>query len=185
MDVVKKSIQALGGRITITSAPGKGSIFTMSLPLTLAVLDGMVVKAGDQTLVVPLTTIVETLQPKQNDVRRLGARGNVLFVRGTYVPMIDVAERLGWSEGVGDPTKGVILLVEGEGGGRSALLVEEIQGQRQVVIKSLEQNYQRVEGIAAATILGDGRVALILDTDAVIAGLNESAEIAPQFLEAS
>jgi len=185
MDVVKKSIQALGGRISITSAPGKGSIFTLSLPLTLAVLDGMVVKAGDQTLVVPLSNIVETLQPKAHEVRRLGARGSVLFVRGTYVPMIDVGERLGWTSGASDPTKGVVILVEGEGGSRSALLVEEIQGQRQVVIKSLEQNYQRVEGIAAATILGDGRVALILDTDAVIAGLYEGAEDAPQFLEAS
>jgi len=185
MDVVKKSIQALGGRISITSAPGKGSIFTLSLPLTLAVLDGMVVKAGDQTLVVPLSNIVETLQPKAHEVRRLGARGSVLFVRGTYVPMINVTEQLGWTAGASDPTKGVVILVEGEGGSRSALLVDEIQGQRQVVIKSLEQNYQRVEGIAAATILGDGRVALILDTDAVIAGLYEGAEEAPQFLEAS
>lgn len=185
MDVVKKSIQALGGRISINSAPGKGSIFTLSLPLTLAVLDGMVVKAGDQTLVVPLSNIVETLQPKAHEVRRLGARGSVLFVRGTYVPMINVTEQLGWTAGATDPTKGVVILVEGEGGSRSALLVDEIQGQRQVVIKSLEQNYQRVEGIAAATILGDGRVALILDTDAVIAGLYEGAEEAPQFLEAS
>lgn len=185
MDVVKKSIQALGGRISINSAPGKGSIFTLSLPLTLAVLDGMVVKAGDQTLVVPLSNIVETLQPKAHEVRRLGARGSVLFVRGTYVPMINVTEQLGWTAGATDPTKGVVILVEGEAGSRSALLVDEIQGQRQVVIKSLEQNYQRVEGIAAATILGDGRVALILDTDAVIAGLYEGAEEAPQFLEAS
>jgi two-component system chemotaxis sensor kinase CheA len=185
MDVVKKSIQALGGRISINSAPGKGSIFTLSLPLTLAVLDGMVVKAGDQTLVVPLSNIVETLQPKAHEVRRLGPRGSVLFVRGTYVPMINVTEQLGWTAGASDPTKGVVILVEGEAGSRSALLVDEIQGQRQVVIKSLEQNYQRVEGIAAATILGDGRVALILDTDAVIAGLYEGAEGAQQLLEAS
>ena len=185
MDVVKKSIQALGGRISINSAPGRGSIFTLSLPLTLAVLDGMVVKAGDQTLVVPLSNIVETLQPKAHEVRKLGARGSVLFVRGTFVPMINVTEQLGWTAGASDPTKGVVILVEGEAGSRSALLVDEIQGQRQVVIKSLEQNYQRVEGIAAATILGDGRVALILDTDAVIAGLYEGAEDAPQFLEAS
>jgi two-component system, chemotaxis family, sensor kinase CheA len=176
MDVVKRSIQALGGRISITSRPGKGSVFTMSLPLTLAVLDGMVVSAGDQTLVVPLTTIIETLQPKAHDVRKLGPSGNVLFVRGVYVPMIDVSTALGWRTEPADPTKGVVLLVESEVGGRCALVVEGIQGQRQVVIKSLEQNYQRVDGIAAATILGDGRVALILDVDAVIAGLQEPVD---------
>ncbi len=168
MDVVKRSIQALGGRIAITSQPGKGSAFTLSLPLTLAVLDGMVVTAADHALVAPLTAIIETLRPKDSEVRKLGPRSAVLCVRGAHVPIVDVGVALGWRDTPIDPTSGVILLVESEVGGRAALVVDAIQGQRQVVIKSLEANYQRVEAIAAATILGDGRVALILDVDAMI-----------------
>jgi two-component system chemotaxis sensor kinase CheA len=168
MDVVRRQVQALGGRISITSIPGKGSTFSLSLPLTLAVLDGMVVGVSGHTLVTPLTAIIETLQPKANDVRLLGPNGAVLAVRDAYVPLVDVGAVLGYRKGPTDWTTGVVLLVESEVGGRAALLVDAIQGQRQVVIKSLEANYQRVEGIAAATILGDGRVALILDVDALI-----------------
>ncbi len=169
MDVVKRSIQALGGRIWITSRPGIGSTFTLSLPLTLAVLDGMVVTAGEQTLVTPLATILETLQPKQEDLRRLGPKDWVIAIRDTYVPLIDVGCVLGYRDTPLTPKDGVALLIEAEGGRRAAFLVDAIQGQRQVVIKSLEANYRKVEGIAAATILGDGRVALILDVDAIIA----------------
>ena len=168
MDVVKRSIQALGGRISISSVPGAGSTFTLSLPLTLAVLDGMVVTAEGQTLVAPLTAIVETLRPKADEVRPLGPTGAVLSVRGAHVPLIDIGVALGLRETPVDPTNGVVLLVEGERSGRAALVADEIQGQRQVVIKSLEANYQAVDGIAAATILGDGRVALILDVEAVV-----------------
>jgi len=168
MDVVKRSIQALGGRISITSQPGKGSTFTLSLPLTLAVLDGMVISASGQTLVAPLTAIIETLRPKAQDVRALGPTGAVLAVRGTHVPLIDIGVALGIRSTPIDPTTGVVLLVESEGVSRAALVADEIQGQRQVVIKSLEANFQRVVGIAAATILGDGRVALILDIEAVL-----------------
>jgi two-component system chemotaxis sensor kinase CheA len=169
MDVVKRSIQALGGRISINSNPGKGSTFTLSLPLTLAVLDGMVVSAAEQTLIAPLTTIIETLQPKPGEVRRLGPNRTVIAVRDAFVPLVDVGVALGFRKESAQPDSGVVLLVESEGGGRAALLVDDIQGQRQVVIKSLEANYQRVEGVAAATILGDGRVALILDVDGLIA----------------
>ena len=170
MDVVRRSIQALGGRISITSRPGRGSTFTMSLPLTLAVLDGMVVTVGGQTLVAPLTAIVETLQPKARDVHGIGGGdARVLAVRGAYVPMIDVGAALGYRVEPLDPSSGVVLLIEGEGGSNAALLVDAIQGQRQVVIKSLEANYRQVPGVAAATILGDGRVALILDIDTIVA----------------
>lgn len=168
MDVVKRSIQALGGRISISSQPGKGSTFTLSLPLTLAVLDGMVISASGQTLVAPLTAIIETLRPKPEDVRPLGPNGAVLSVRGAHVPLIDIGVALGVRSHPIDPTNGVVLLVESEGVSRAALVADEIQGQRQVVIKSLEANFQRVVGIAAATILGDGRVALILDIEAVL-----------------
>lgn len=168
MDVVKRSIQALGGRISIASQPGRGSTFTLSLPLTLAVLDGMVISASGQTLVAPLTAIIETLRPKPEDVRPLGPNGAVLAVRGAHVPLIDIGVALGVRTKPIDPTNGVVLLVESEGVSRAALVADEIQGQRQVVIKSLEANFQRVVGIAAATILGDGRVALILDIEAVL-----------------
>jgi len=169
MDVVKRSVQALGGRISITSRPGLGSTFTLSLPLTLAVLDGMVVDVAGETLVVPLAAIVESLRPKPEEVRPLGPVGSVLAVRDSFVPLIDVGQALGYRAHSPHPTDGVVLLVEGEDGSRAALVADAIHGQRQVVIKSLEQNYQQVEGVAAATILGDGRVALILDVDATIA----------------
>ncbi len=175
MDVVKRSIQALGGRITITSRPGLGSTFSMSLPLTLAVLDGMVVTVAGQTLVIPLTAIVETLLPRASTVHSFGGSSRVIGVRNGFIPLIDVGQVLQYRDEPADPKSGIALLVEAEGGTRSALLVDAIQGQRQVVIKSLEANYGRVPGIAAATILGDGRVALILDVDAVVSGSRADA----------
>jgi two-component system, chemotaxis family, sensor kinase CheA len=161
----------------------------MSLPLTLAVLDGMVVSVGEQTLVVPITVIVETLQPKAADIRLLGPGGAVVSVRGAYVPLIDVGVALGWPTSASTDA-GVTILVESGPGEMAALRVDAIQGQRQVVIKSLEQNYDQVDDIAAATILGDGRVALILDVDALISrrrrGSAASAAPAGQtFLQAS
>jgi two-component system chemotaxis sensor kinase CheA len=190
MDVVRQSVVALGGRISIASRPGQGSTFTLSLPLTLAVLDGMVVSASGHTLIIPLGAIVETLKPKAADVFPLDGDINVIRLRGGYVPMVDVAASLGYCETYAEPDQSVALLVEGEGGIRAVLLVDAIHGQRQVVIKSLEANYRAVPGIAAATVMGDGRVALILDVDAVVkttrnearpeAGRNEMS-----FLEAS
>ncbi len=168
MDVVKRSIQALGGRISISSNPGKGSTFTLSLPLTLAVLDGMVVTAAEQTLVAPLTAIVESLTPRAQDISYVGGRDAVIRFREQFVPLIDVGMALGFASQPLEAGTGVAMIVETEGGTRAALLVNAIQGQRQVVIKSLETNYQPVEGVAAATILGDGRVALILDVDALV-----------------
>ncbi|OBZ96538.1 chemotaxis protein CheA [Pararhizobium polonicum] len=168
MDVVKRSIQALGGRINISSKPGHGSTFTMSLPLTLAVLDGMVVTVAGQTLVVPLTAIVETLQPDAAAIHSFGATQRLISIRNSFCPLVDVGRILNFRATQANPVEGVALLVESEGGGQRALMVDAIQGQRQVVIKSLEANYTHVPGIAAATILGDGRVALILDVDAVV-----------------
>ncbi|MGF9562883.1 chemotaxis protein CheA [Neorhizobium sp. JUb45] len=168
MDVVKRSIQALGGRISISSRPGLGSTFTMSLPLTLAVLDGMVVTVAGQTLVVPLTAIVETLQPEASAIHSFGANQRLISIRNSFCPLVDVGRILNFRSTQANPVEGVALLVESEGGGQRALMVDAIQGQRQVVIKSLEANYTHVPGIAAATILGDGRVALILDVDAVV-----------------
>ena len=175
MDVVKRSIQALGGRISISSVPGKGSTFTLSLPLTLAVMDGMVVTAAEQTLIAPLPAIVESLTPQAVDLHHVGGVDPVIRFRDRFLPLIDVAFIMGFSSTPIDPTGGVAVVVETEGGQQAALLFEAIQGQRQVVIKSLETNYQPVEGVAAATILGDGRVALILDIDVLVADMRRKA----------
>lgn len=168
MDVVRQSILALGGRISISSRPGLGSTFTLSLPLTLAVLDGMVVSASDHTLIIPLGTIIETLKPKEKDIFPLDSSLKMMALRGGYVQIIDVANYLGYSKQYIEPEHGVALLVEGDGGIRAVLLVDKIHGQRQVVIKSLEANYRAVDGIAAATVMGDGRVALIVDVDKIV-----------------
>jgi two-component system chemotaxis sensor kinase CheA len=171
MDVVRRSIQALGGRISIASVPGKGATFTLSLPLTLAVLDGMVVSAAEQTLVAPLTAIVESLTPRTDDVHYVGGHDAVIRFREQFTPLIDVGLVMGFRSTPLVPSDGVAVVVETEAGARAALLVDTIQGQRQVVIKSLETNYRQVEGVAAATILGDGRVALILDVDSIVANV--------------
>lgn len=184
MDVVKRSIQALGGRISISSVPGKGSTFTLSLPLTLAVLDGMVVAAAEQTLIAPLPAIVESLTPQAVDLHFVGGVDPVIRFRDRFLPLIDVALIMGFSEQPMNPTEGVAVVVETEGGQQAALLFDAIQGQRQVVIKSLETNYQQVEGVAAATILGDGRVALILDVDVLVTDMRRKS-VRPDFKLAS
>ncbi len=185
MDVVKRSVQALGGRITIASRPGHGSTFSMSLPLTLAVLDGMVVSVADQTFVVPLTAIAETLRPRKADVHGLGIETRVIADRGGFAPLIDIGRELGVRDEPANPLESVALIVETEVSARCGLLVDAIHDQRQVVIKSLEANYRQVPGIAAATILGDGRVALILDVDTIVATTNRPSASACLFAAAS
>ncbi len=167
MDVVRKNVQALGGRIGIQSQLGRGSSFSLSLPLTLAVLDGMIVTVGDQTFVIPLSHIVESLRPAPGGVRVMGAGSALFDVRGSWVPVHRIADQLGIDGGEADPSKAVLIVVESDGG-QAVLMVDTIQDQRQVVVKSLEANYQAIHGLAGATILGDGRVALILDVDALI-----------------
>ncbi|WP_028965256.1 chemotaxis protein CheA [Sphingomonas phyllosphaerae] len=177
MDVVRKNVQALGGRIGIHSKFGSGSSFSLSLPLTLAVVDGMIVTVGDQTFVIPLSHIVESLRPSDRSVTAIGINGSVLDVRGSYVPIYPVAEQLGIEGGERNPEKAVLIVVEGDQG-QAALLVDSIQDQRQVVVKSLEANYQAIDGLAGATILGDGRVALIIDVDALTSQRSRRPQLA-------
>jgi two-component system chemotaxis sensor kinase CheA len=173
LDVVRRNIMDLGGRITIGSNSGKGSKFSLTLPLTLAVLDGMIVAVGEQTFVLPLSHIIESLLPKSSDVKAFGSNGMLLNVRGVYVPLVSVGRLLRVPGASYDLQNSVVILVESEGVGRMALAVDAIVGQRQVVIKSFESNIGHIDGIAAATILGDGRVALILDIDGLVAGCRE------------
>ncbi|TYP83635.1 two-component system chemotaxis sensor kinase CheA [Maritimibacter alkaliphilus HTCC2654] len=169
MDVVRSSIQSLGGRISIHSDPGAGTTFSISLPLTLAVLDGMVVRVAGETLVVPLNAIFETLAVTQEDLRAFGPSTHVINIRDSFVPLIDLGAELGYRTPLDDYTGGVVLLIGQEDGLSAAVVVDAIEDQRQVVIKGLQESYGRVPGIAAATILGDGQIALILDPIDLIA----------------
>lgn len=170
MDVVRQNVKDLGGRISIESEEDKGTTFILTLPLTLAISDGMIVKVGDQTLVVPLTHVVESLRPEPKDVQGLGASRQMLNVRGRFIPVVSVAEAVGAYDAVDNPSQGVLIVVDTESAGQAALLVDNIWDQRQFVIKSLDTHYRNVDGVAGATILGDGRVALILNVDTLVQG---------------
>ena len=168
MDVVKNAVQALGGRVSITSAPGAGTTFTIILPLTLAVMDGFVISVADQTMVIPIASILETIRPNDRDIHVLGTRSKVIQIRGSYVPIVNVASNLGLPTDESQGGHGILLLVSTETQGLIALKVEAIHDQRQVVIKSLESNYGAIAGVSAATILGDGKIALILDPEELV-----------------
>ncbi|WP_020593098.1 chemotaxis protein CheA [Kiloniella laminariae] len=172
MDVVRRNITNLGGRIAVQSIPGQGTKFVMSLPLTLAVLDGMIVSVGREKFVISLTSIIESLRPAIKDLHHLSNGATVVAIRGEYVRLVKLHKLFKITDAEKDPSKALVVIAEIEGGRRVGILVDELLGQQQVVIKSLEENYDPVEGISAATILGNGKVALILDVD----GLNTMAK---------
>jgi two-component system, chemotaxis family, sensor kinase CheA len=167
MDVVRQNVAALGGRVSITSTPGTGSTFTLALPLTLAIADGMIVAVGGELLVLPLTHVVECLRPSTADVQAFGPDHSMLRIRGQFLPILPLGDALGVSAATRDPATAVLIVVETEARGSVVLMVDAICDQRQVVIKSLETHYRAVEGVAGATILGDGRVAMIIDVEAL------------------
>jgi two-component system, chemotaxis family, sensor kinase CheA len=167
MDVVKRNITAMGGVVEIRSALGYGTTISIALPLTLAILDGMSVSLGHSVYVVPLNLIVETLQPKAEDIKTVTGEGYMVHVRGEYLPMIALHRLFNHHTDITDPTQGVLVLIEADGK-KSALFVDRLVGQQQVVIKSLETNFKKIPGVSGATIMGDGSVALILDVPAII-----------------
>ena len=162
MDVVKRNIQAMGGHVEILSTPGQGTTTRIVLPLTLAILDGMSIKVGEEMFILPVSAVIESLQPRADDLYSMAGGDVLLKVREDYLPVVAVHHALDVADAITDPTRAIAVIVQGEGR-RYALLVDELVGQQQVVVKNLETNYRKVPGVSAATILGDGSVALILD----------------------
>jgi two-component system chemotaxis sensor kinase CheA len=167
MDVVRRNIKELGGSIEVRSTLGRGSRFIITLPLTLAIVDGQSVSVGTETYIVPLVTIIESLQLQAGGVNRVAGHQEVFWFRDSYVPIVRLHEVFGVQPRAAQLHEGLIMVVEGEGR-RVGLFVDELLGQQQVVIKSLETNFRRVDGVSGATILGDGAVALILDIPGLI-----------------
>ncbi|MFY9314953.1 MAG: chemotaxis protein CheW, partial [Burkholderiales bacterium] len=170
MDVVKRNIQALGGSVEIDSTLGAGTRMSIRLPLTLAILDGLSVRVGDELFIIPLNHIVESLQPAAADVKTVRGQGTVVHVRGEYLPVLKSHETFNIPPGAADTGVGIMVILESDGV-KKALFVDELVGQHQVVIKSLESNYRRVRGISGATIMGDGKVALIVDAGMLVRGV--------------
>lgn len=170
MDVVRRNIESIGGVVEIESNQGEGSVFRIRLPLTLAIVDGMCVSVSDQTFVVPLTNIIESMQPTADQLKTL-QNDHLLWVRGEYWPLVNLYQMMGIDNALTEPTQAIVVLVE-TSRKRFGILVDALAGQQQVVIKSLEQHYKRVPGVAGATIMGDGSVAMILDVESIAADVN-------------
>ncbi|MFZ4831948.1 chemotaxis protein CheA [Rouxiella sp. Mn2063] len=166
MDVVKRNIQEMGGHVEIHSQGGKGTTIRILLPLTLAILDGMSVKVGEEVFILPLNAVMESLQPLAEDLHPLAGGERVLQVRGEYLPLVELYNVFDVEEAKTDATQGIVVILQ-SAGRRYALLVDQLIGQHQVVVKNLESNYRKIPGISAATILGDGSVALIVDVSAL------------------
>ncbi|MDU1061270.1 MAG: chemotaxis protein CheA [Leclercia adecarboxylata] len=176
MDVVKRNIQEMGGHVEIKSKQGSGTTIRILLPLTLAILDGMSVKVADEVFILPLNAVMESLQPREEDLHPLAGGERVLEVRGEYLPLVELWKVFDVDDAKTEATQGIVVILQ-SAGRRYALLVDQLIGQHQVVVKNLESNYRKVPGISAATILGDGSVALIVDVSA-LQGLNREQRMA-------
>ena len=176
MDVVKRNIQEMGGHVEIQSKQGSGTTIRILLPLTLAILDGMSVKVSEEVFILPLNAVMESLQPREEDLHPLAGGERVLEVRGEYLPLVELWKAFEVQGAKTEATQGIVVILQ-SAGRRYALLVDQLIGQHQVVVKNLESNYRKVPGISAATILGDGSVALIVDVSA-LQGLNREKRLA-------
>lgn len=166
LDVVRSNIQSIGGSVEVSSTPGQGTQFTLRLPLTLAILEGLLVTVGAEVFVLPLTQILESLRPLPGQINTIADCCQVLRIRDEYIPILEMHRLFGIPAAIVDPYQGIVVLLESEGS-RFALQVDNLVGQQQVVMKNLESNYRKVDGMLGATILGNGRVALILDASAL------------------
>ena len=175
MDVVKRNISAMGGVVDIRSAKGFGTTISISLPLTLAILDGMSIRVGDEVYILPLGFVIESLQPAVEDIKDISGKGQVVKVRGEYLPLIPLYQMFDIAPRFTSPSEGICVILETEGR-KAALFVDDLVGQQQVVVKNLESNYRKVVGISGATILGDGGVSLILDVAALIRSSRQLAD---------
>ncbi|MFP4592301.1 chemotaxis protein CheA [uncultured Ralstonia sp.] len=173
MDVVKQNIQSMGGYVEIQSQRGKGTTIRIVLPLTLAILDGMSVKTGDEVFILPLSCVAESLQPRPEDIKAVPGGGRLLKVREEYLTLVPLFERFRIEPSIPNPSEGIVVILDAEGR-KIALQIDELVGQQQVVIKNLETNYRKVPGISGATILGDGSVALIIDVSALMREAREA-----------
>ncbi len=178
MDVVRSNVEALGGRVEIASVPGKGTSFTLVLPLTLAILDGMVVRLAGQRFVLPLATVIEAIRPEPGQVSLTTPGSEVIEIRGDYLPVRRLTQVFGLHANEDRPVhESLVIIVESESAGRVGLLVDTIDDRREVVIKSLEQNLHPIRGLGGATILGDGSIALILDVEALVAPAGQTRNL--------
>ncbi len=185
MDVVRRNIRGLGGTVEVKTKRGEGSVFTIRLPLTLAILDGQLASVGSQTYVFPLVSIVESIQVDKSLVKGIAGQAELYKLRDQYIPVIRLHNRFGVEDAKNDLAEGLLVVVE-EGGRRAGIFVDDLLGQQQVVIKSLESNFMKIGGIAGATILGDGTVALILDVaEAVTSHKTSSADKSAQISAAA
>lgn len=176
MDVVKRNIQEMGGHVEIASKQGKGTTIRILLPLTLAILDGMSVRVANEVFILPLNAVMESLQPRAEDLKPMAGGECVLEVRGEYLPLVELWNVFDVQDAKTEATQGIVVILQ-SAGKRYALLVDQLIGQHQVVVKNLESNYRKVPGISAATILGDGSVALIVDVSA-LQSLNREKRVA-------
>ncbi len=167
MDVVKRTIDALNGSIAVATQPGHGTAFRIKLPLTLAILDGLTLGVASQRFIVPLLAVTESLRPSANDYKHVLGRGELIVVRGQALPLLRLHELFGIAGAEEDPTRALVVVVEADGN-RVGLVVDSLLGQAQVVLKSLEAHYRRIDGVMGATILGDGQVSLILDIPGLV-----------------
>jgi two-component system chemotaxis sensor kinase CheA len=173
--VVRRNISNMGGFIDIRSVKGTGTTISISLPLTLAILDGMSIRVGEEVYILPLGFVIESLQPAPEDVKEISGKGKVVKVRGEYLPLVPLYQMFDITPRFTCPSEGIVVIIETEGR-KAGLFIDDLVGQQQVVVKNLESNYRKVAGISGATILGDGGVSLILDVAALIRSSRQLAD---------
>lgn len=178
MDVVKRNIESLRGRIEVASKQGAGSTFSIRLPLTMAITDAMILRVGKETYLLPTVSIEQSFQPEHDTISRVSGRGEMVMLRGELLPLFRLHNLFDVPDAIQDPYEGLLVVIEGDGK-QCALMVDELLGQQQVVIKSLGQGMAKVPGISGGAILGDGRVGLILDATGILQLAEGRAEAEP------